>query len=1237
MKLGTGQQILSFQTWYCIWYGCGGEDYGYVEINDGSGWDYITPDGGYPTPADYSGGSGIDWVYYEFDLSAYSDQVVQVRFHFETDSCRELWGWYVDDVFMGLGGSYELELTPDTYYIAENTGTDVYYDFTLYNTGLLTDTYNLFVNGVDFGWIATIWDATGTFQINEIGPILPGESMDFIVIVSIPVGLAPGVQDWIEITAQSHGNPLAWDTSDITTEADPLFWFQAGPPVQTGFGWHGDYVDHVITIQNTGSEEDVYLPMHIGADWWTRYFTIDLRPDGTWNGIDTGEQTWWIGPLDPGESKSFVVRVLVEGEAPGDFDQATISITSDGDKSFVQYFDVITRTSMPGYFYDDFETAGGPPETFGLWNDGGPLGDVHDVWTTNNDFNSGVNADASYSGTYSMYTSGWVEITSTLIDMEGLPPGGGIASCAIQRGDDMFSDYPEFGDDLYVEYIDENDDWQILDWFFGGGTAGEVYSPLWILPDDALHPRFQLRFSQTNWNPWAGYWHIDDVYIGAPVSAFDITPPTQELFGGPGDIVEFNMQVTNFNLRHPETFTLTADSDWPTTIWDSTGTWEINSIGPLMHIGGTGDFIVRMEIPGDSVIGNSYTGTVYATSQLTGVTDTAALTATHPVAKNLDTGDGYNTIQDAVNMANPGESIFVYSNTLNEFVTIDRPLILIGENRATTIIEGGGFNVVSSNVEISGFTFQNSLQGVGLNYVANCLIHNNNFFNTMNGINSIYSGNNEIYDNFFDQNWNGGVYSEMNGAYDVNFQDDFSINSGAWAYYSSATRTNGYVELTSNGDSQVGQILYNVPITSDFVAEFDFQAGGGDGADGMTMFFYKEGYTPAGGGALGCFDADGTTLGYAVELDNYNNGGSEPSANHIAITQDTVLNHLALVDDSRTEDYVWHHVKVISDEFGIIIFVDDMLTEYIEWSGVTDRTFGGFGFSAGTGGLNNYHRVDNVQVSYGIPVGNMLHDNVFVNNFVGIYTVLSDGHEIRDNLLENNFANAALIGSSGSMVYHNDFIAGPATMINAIDEIGNTWDDGYPSGGNYWSDYVGADDFNGPLQNIAGSDNIGDVPHVFPIASIDNYPQMNRQMPLSVPGGIPMLKSIPYDEAQSTSLVITKMVDSIRELEQNQAAEAGTQEIVITYGGTPAVIAPVNHEPVVPENNGDVLEPVVADSQEEILPVLVLEEPVDDDIIQGTEQVDVNTKALPMSSIMTISVIVISLLGILGYSYRRRK
>jgi parallel beta-helix repeat protein len=52
----------------------------------------------------------------------------------------------------------------------------------------------------------------------------------------------------------------------------------------------------------------------------------------------------------------------------------------------------------------------------------------------------------------------------------------------------------------------------------------------------------------------------------------------------------------------------------------------------------------------------------------------------------------------------------------------------------------------------------------------------------------------------------------------------------------------------------------------------------------------------------------------------------------------------------------------------------------------------------------------------------------------------------------------------------------------------NIWDNGYPSGGNYWSDYPGSDHYIGVGQDEPGSDGIGDIPYIIDGNSSDNFP-----------------------------------------------------------------------------------------------------------------------------------------------------
>jgi len=87
--------------------------------------------------------------------------------------------------------------------------------------------------------------------------------------------------------------------------------------------------------------------------------------------------------------------------------------------------------------------------------------------------------------------------------------------------------------------------------------------------------------------------------------------------------------------------------------------------------------------------------------------------------------------------------------------------------------------------------------------------------------------------------------------------------------------------------------------------------------------------------------------------------------------------------------------------------------------------------------------------------------------------------------------------SNNNEVYHNNFINNTwGENPNAVDECSNVWHNGYPSGGNYWSDFdepsEGAyDNFSGPHQNISDPDGIVDTPYPIPGGSNqDSYPFM---------------------------------------------------------------------------------------------------------------------------------------------------
>ena len=80
--------------------------------------------------------------------------------------------------------------------------------------------------------------------------------------------------------------------------------------------------------------------------------------------------------------------------------------------------------------------------------------------------------------------------------------------------------------------------------------------------------------------------------------------------------------------------------------------------------------------------------------------------------KTIIVPDDYSTIQEAINNANDGDTIYVRAGTYYENLAVDKSVILSGENRETTIIDAGGIGTVvtvtADYVTLSGFTITNS-------------------------------------------------------------------------------------------------------------------------------------------------------------------------------------------------------------------------------------------------------------------------------------------------------------------------------------------------------------------------------------------------------------------------------------------------------------------------------------------------------------------------------------------------
>lgn len=127
----------------------------------------------------------------------------------------------------------------------------------------------------------------------------------------------------------------------------------------------------------------------------------------------------------------------------------------------------------------------------------------------------------------------------------------------------------------------------------------------------------------------------------------------------------------------------------------------------------------------------------------------------------------YTRIQDALNNASDGDTIFVYNGTYYENLIIEKSIQLLAENKDSTIIDGDGSSfvvtLIADHVTISGFTIINSQKkfpsaGIFVNSDSNTIsdsILKNNYY----GMHLGYSSrDNLIVNNTIFHNRQCGIY-----------------------------------------------------------------------------------------------------------------------------------------------------------------------------------------------------------------------------------------------------------------------------------------------------------------------------------------------------------------------------------------------------------------------------------------------------------------------------------------------
>lgn len=404
-----------------------------------------------------------------------------------------------------------------------------------------------------------------------------------------------------------------------------------------------------------------------------------------------------------------------------------------------------------------------------------------------------------------------------------------------------------------------------------------------------------------------------------------------------------------------------------------------------------------MNIRGKEIMKKAYSGIMLMMQLISVLTLAFGIQQAKSEFSTIVVPDDYATIQKAVDAANLGDTIYVRAGIYRENVVASKTVSLVGENRATTIIDGSGSGTVvyvtANNVNISGFTIRNS------------------------GVPTVWPAESGIILWYSDRSTITNCIITSNGGHGFCF-----VESRYYTISNSIVSNNNYIGIAVGDTGSSNGVIRNNTVYSNRLAGIEAYWGSDDTiVEDNTVY----------GNLMGI------VIGWSSQCMIRNNRLHNNTA---SVLLDTA-SHCTVLNNS------------ISHKQGIVLL-----------------------------GLGNYfNSILNNTVNFGecgIGLGasarfTTISGNVISRNEYGMIIGHNEGYR-----------------SYGNMIFHNDFIRNKYQAVDNATGIPapNLWDDGYPSGGNYWSDYSGKDE---------DGDGIGDVPYRIggTARSRDCYPLMNPQVP----------------------------------------------------------------------------------------------------------------------------------------------
>jgi len=424
------------------------------------------------------------------------------------------------------------------------------------------------------------------------------------------------------------------------------------------------------------------------------------------------------------------------------------------------------------------------------------------------------------------------------------------------------------------------------------------------------------------------------------------------------------------------------------------------------------------------------------------------------------------TIQEGINNASACYTVFVYNGIYYETVVVNKSVNLIGENKNNVIIDGSmGDPVVKivqievSSVTIRNFTIANAGKDgysdgiIALNvadiHISDCIF--------MNSSGSIYFEdvlNSSIINcNITNSLANINIFGSNN----ITINNCTTYNLGGPAEPGCSYM--GCISIEGRGKQCSNISISNCSIYNNVFA--GIYTWGSKDIEIFNNIIYENGIR-------------------GIALSDVKN---------IKIYENTIYNHEWEGIDCQGCLNITIHNNNISDNGNGLwwvrggIHIDDCLDSIIENNTIQSSNRCGIAIENSQYNQivgNNIFNSENGTLLQYCSHNNITGNIIANSNDQGIKIFISDNNIVCGNTIINS-VRAIMSNSPNDINYlfHNNFVN--STNSHTHDNSMSVWDNGYPSGGNYWDDYIGNDN---------NEDGVGDIPYFFPEWKNDNYPLM---------------------------------------------------------------------------------------------------------------------------------------------------